>query len=50
MKKVAEKNGAVFHLGTSVVKVITKNKKTIGVELSDGKKILYDSVVVNADF
>lgn len=50
MKKVAERNGAVFHLGTSVEKVITKNKKTIGVELSDGKKILYDSVVVNADF
>jgi phytoene desaturase len=50
MKKVSEKNGAKIHLNTKIKKVLTKNKKAIGIELDNGEKIPYDSVVVNADF
>lgn len=50
MKKIAEKNGATLHLDTPIKKVITTDKKAQGVELKNGEKIMYDSVIVNADF
>lgn len=50
MKKVAEKNGAKIHLKTPIKKVFTENKKAKGIELENGEKIAYDSVVINADF
>lgn len=50
MKKVAEKNGARIHLSTPIKKVLTENKKAKGIELENGEKIAYDSVVINADF
>jgi phytoene desaturase len=50
MKKVAEKNGTIIHLNTPIKKVITKNKEAQGIELENGEKIMYDAVVVNADF
>jgi phytoene desaturase len=50
MKKVAEKNGAIIHLNTAVKKVITENKKTKGIMLTNGEEITYDSVIINADF
>jgi phytoene dehydrogenase-like protein len=50
MKKVAEKNGATIYLNTAIKKVITKNKEAEGIELENGEKIMYDSVIVNADF
>lgn len=50
MRKVAERNWAQFHLATPIKKILTEKKKAVGVELSNGGKIPYDSVVVNADF
>jgi phytoene desaturase len=50
MRKVSEKNGAKIHLNTNIKKVLTKNKKAIGVEFMDGEKKIYDSVIINADF
>ncbi len=50
MKKVAEKNWTTIHLNTSIKKVLTENKKAVGIGLLGGEKIPYDSVVINADF
>lgn len=50
MKKLSEKNGTKIHLNTGIKKVLTENKKAVGVELENGEKIMYDSVIINADF
>lgn|GEM_PF-1285440 len=50
MKKVSEKNGAHIYLNTPIKNILTQNNKSIGIELSDGEKKIYDSVIVNADF
>jgi len=49
MKKVAEEQGVKFFLNSNVEKILTKNKKTIGL-LVDGKEYLSDAVVGAADY
>lgn len=50
LQKVAEEEGANFHFATSVKQVLVEGKKAVGVELSDGRKVMADEVIVNADF
>jgi phytoene desaturase len=41
--------GGKLHLSTEVRQILTKNRKVVGVELSDGSKIEADAVVSNGD-
>ncbi len=50
MKKIAEKKWAKIHLNKGVQKILVKDKKSIGIRLENQEEILYDSIVVNADF
>ncbi|WP_368504653.1 phytoene desaturase family protein [Alkalihalophilus sp. As8PL] len=50
MAKVVEEFGGTIHLGEGVEKLITKNKKVIGIELSNGERLDCDEVIINADF
>lgn len=46
---IAEKNGTTIHLNTPVARILTENKKALGVELESGEKVYADIVVSNAD-
>jgi len=48
--KVAEEEGAKIHTSCGVKRVLVTNGKATGVELSSGEKLVYDDVVINADF
>jgi len=50
MADVARRNGADVQCNRPVSRIITKNRATVGVELSDGEKVMADEVVINADF
>lgn len=50
MAKASIENGAKIHLSTPVKRIIIKNKKAIGVELSGGERKNFDAVFINADF
>ena len=50
MAKVAEKHGAVIHLNTPVKELVIERGSVKGVLLEDGRKVLADETVVNADF
>lgn len=50
MAKVAQENGAKINLNSPVKSLILDGKKVKGVELVDGKRVLSDEVIVNADF
>ncbi|EZH67691.1 phytoene desaturase [Bacillaceae bacterium JMAK1] len=50
MKAIIEENGGNVFTHTEVSKVMTKNKKAIGISLSSGEAFHYDQVIVNADF
>ncbi|MFC1997917.1 phytoene desaturase family protein [Chloroflexota bacterium] len=46
---IAEKNGVTFHYKTIVDQILIENQRAIGVGLKNGKKLLGDVVVANAD-
>lgn len=50
MEKVAVEDGAKVFLSSPVKKIVTKGKKTTGIELADGKIVEADHVIMNADF
>lgn len=50
MAKVVQEFGGSIHLNTGVEKLITKNKKIIGIETTSGDRLHCDDVVINADF
>lgn len=50
MVRVIKEEGGRVHLGTGVKKLIVKGKKVEGLELENGEKHYYDSVVINGDF
>lgn len=50
MAKVAAMKGAEIHLNTPVKQLIIKNKSVKGVLLEDGREIICDDVIINADF
>jgi phytoene desaturase len=50
MAAVAQENGAQIHTSCPVRRVLTKERRTVGVELETGDKIECDDVVINADF
>jgi phytoene desaturase len=45
----AEKHGVVFRYGTTVTKVLVSNGRAVGVETSDGERVMADVVVLNPD-
>ncbi len=49
IQKIAEKSGANFNFKQPVKKIITQDKKAVGVELSSGQKVYADVVISNAD-
>ena len=50
MAKVAERNGARIHLNSPVRQLIVEGGKVKGVELADGRRVLADETILNADF
>jgi phytoene desaturase len=50
MAKVAREGGAQIHTSTPVRRVLTRDRKAVGVELESGEKFEFDDVVINADF
>ncbi len=50
MAKVVEEEGGKIHLSTPVKEVIVENGVAKGVILQNGKKIMSDYVIINADF
>jgi phytoene desaturase len=50
MARVAEEHGARIHLNSPVKELIVERKSVRGVLLQDGRKVLADETVVNADF
>ena len=50
MADVAREYGASIHTSTPVRRVLTKGRRTVGVELESGEKLECDDVVINADF
>lgn len=50
MAEVVEELGGTIHLGESVSRIETKNKKATAVTLQSGARIEADDIVINADF
>ena len=50
MADVAREYGATIHTSEPVRRVLTKNRRAVGVELQSGDKLECDDVVINADF
>lgn len=51
MAKVAREEGVVIHTGKGVKELlITPDKKVVGLLLEDGREVMADEVVINADF
>ncbi|KAA0959093.1 phytoene desaturase [Planococcus sp. ANT_H30] len=46
---VARKSGARLHTGTEVAKIVTADKKAVGIELADGTHVAADLVILNGD-
>jgi phytoene desaturase len=45
----AEKHGVVFRYGTTVTQVLVSHGRAVGVETSDGERVMADVVVLNPD-
>lgn len=50
MATVAQEHGAEIHTNAAVRRVLTENRRAVGVELDSGERIEADQVVINADF
>ncbi len=50
MAEVVQEYGGIIHTSTPVRKIISKNRKAIGVTLENGENVYGDYVVINADF
>lgn len=51
MAKAAREEGAIIHTGNGVKELlITPDKKVVGLLLEDGREVMVDEVVLNADF
>ncbi len=50
MAKAFQEDSGKIHYDTQVKKILTKDRKAVGLELTDGKTVLGDEVVINADF
>ena len=51
MAKAAREEGAVIHTGNGVKELlITPDKKVVGLLLENGREVLVDDVIINADF
>ncbi len=50
MAKAIKEDGGKIHCSTPVASLLIKNKKIYGVKLADGREVLADKVIVNADF
>ncbi|HEV2576110.1 MAG TPA: phytoene desaturase family protein [Acidobacteriaceae bacterium] len=48
--EVAREEGAEIHVSTPVKRILLDGRRSCGVELENGEKILCDDVVINADF
>lgn len=48
--RVARENGARIFTSSPVQRVLTQAGRATGIELPDGERVLYDDVVLNADF
>lgn len=49
LQHIAEKNGATFHLNSAVEQIIVKGGGASGVLLDDGRELMADIVISNAD-
>lgn len=47
---VAEEHGAKIHTSSPVRRVLTQNRRAVGVELTSGEQHFADEVILNADF
>lgn len=50
MAEVIKESGGQIHYNSTVASLLRKNKKVFGVKLADGREVLSDATVVNADF
>lgn len=50
MAKIVKQQGGKIKYNTGVKKIITENKKAVGVELENGEKQFADEIICNADF
>lgn len=50
MAKAFVESGGKIHYNSTVASLLIKNKKVYGIKLTDGREILADKVIVNADF
>lgn len=49
MASLFKKNGGLLHLNSQVEKILVENKKAYGL-MVNGKEVLFDDVIINADF
>jgi len=50
MAKVVTEEGGKIFLGKAVKRILTENRVAKGIELEDGKKVMADNLIINADF
>lgn len=50
MKELSENNGATFYMQTAIKRVLVKKGRAYGIKRADDQEILYDEIVINADF
>lgn len=49
LEEIAMEDGARVHYHTPVARVLEENGRAVGVELHDGRRVLSDAVLINAD-
>lgn len=50
MAKVTQEEGGKIHLNTPVKEILVRDGRAYGLKLEDGREVLGDDVVINADF
>lgn len=50
MAKVVQEHGGRIRLGNTVKRILVEGGKAAGLELEDGRKELFDDIIINADF
>ena len=50
MAKVIEEKGGKIHLNMPVKELLLDGKRTVGIVLENGKQVIADDIVINADF
>src|SRR2546425_11007759 len=49
LAKAAEHHGATIHTGATVQRILTNDRRAIGVELADGKRAMARAILANVD-